>query len=444
MEARTGWTATRWMYSPDHILGLRFEAIPDQVIRQAKAVMRHDLAVAMLGSGTDEARRAVDFATSTGNSGSSTVIGHGLRLAPIDAAFANAVIMRSLRQEDSILPSFIHPGPMVIPPALALAEARRLPGRDVITAVVAAYDVLGALAGSEWTWERCTRTPSHVYGAFGAAAVSARLLGLDSDQTRRALAYAGNYGAMITHGFHNHQYGVLARNGMTAAELGRARAPFRKDALEGPNGFFEAQVGGRRTGLDDDLEGIGHRWEIMSAVLKPYPCTAINVVPLTLLQELLRGEGISSAEVAQLTVRRSRKSFRVPGINDSDPDAMEFGRVSSLQFNLAAVLLTGSVTSDSHTDPEIAEGAARLANVIRIEPAPSGDLLYHEVILTTSDGRRSRVAGSAEVLPTPRPAEIARTYLGGDAVAIRIDQIVSEVDRLDPGGGIGRLMRCLA
>ncbi len=156
--------------------------------------------------------------------------------------------MRVLRQEDSILPSFIHPGPIVIAAALALGEANHLSGRQVISAIVAAYDVLGSLAGSGWTWEQCARTPSHVYGAFGAAAASARLMGLDTDQTARALAYAGNYGAMITHGFANHQYGILARNGMTAAELGRARAPYRHDALEGEYGFFAAQVGGLPSG----------------------------------------------------------------------------------------------------------------------------------------------------------------------------------------------------
>ncbi len=428
----------------DHVLGLGLEAIPDRVIRRTKAVIRHDLAVAMLGCGTDEARRAVDFAASTGNSGNSTVIGRGTRLAPIDAAFANAVIMRSVRQEDSILPSFIHPGPIVIPPALALAEERRLPGREVIAAVVAAYDVLGALAGSQWTWEQCARTPSHVYGAFGAAAVSARLLGLDADQTRRALAYAGNYGAMITHGFENHQYGILARNGMTAAEFGRARAPYREDALEGPHGFFEAQVGGVRPGLEEDLEGIGRRWEIMTAVLKPYPCTAINVVPLTLLEELLRRAGITADGIEQLTVRRSRDSFRVPGINDPDPHATEFGRISSLRFNLAVVLLTGSVTPESHRDPHLAREAARLAGIIRLEPTPSTDLLHHEVLVSTADGRRFCVAGGAEVLPTPRPAGIARMYEAGDVAAARLALMESEVDRLDSVDSIGGLMRSVA
>ena len=428
----------------DHVLGLGFEAIPDRVIRHTKAVISHDLAVSMLGCGTGEARRAVDFATSTGNSGNSTVIGRDTRLAPIDAAFANAVIMRSLRQEDSILPSFIHPGPMVIPPALALAESGRLPGSEVIAAVVAAYDVLGALAGSDWTWELCARTPSHVYGAFGAAAVSARLLGLDPDQTRGALAYAGNYGAMVTYGFHNHQYGILARNGMTAAELGRARAPYREDALEGPNGFFEAQVGGVRAGLDDDLAGIGHRREVMTAVLKPYPCTAINVVPLTLLEGLLRREGLSSDEVAQVTVRRSPDSFRVPGINDPDPHATEFGRVSSLLFNLAVVLLGGSVTPGSHRDREVAERAARLADIIRIEPAPSMDLLHHEVLLTAADGRSFRAAGGADVLAAPHPSEIARMHRADGEMAERIERMVSEVSQLDSAGDVAGLMACVA
>ena len=428
----------------DHVLGLRFEDLSDRVVRHTEAVISHDLAVSMLGHGTGEARRATDFAGSTGNSGSSTVIGHRMTLAPIDAAFANAVMMRSLRQEDSILPSFIHPGPMVIPPALALAEARRLPGREVIVAVVAAYDVLGALAGSGWTWELCARTPSHVYGAFGAAAVSARLLGLDPDQTRGALAYAGNYGAIVTYGFHNHQYGILARNGMTAAELGRARAPYREDALEGPNGFFEAQVGGVRAGLEDDLAGIGERREVMTAVLKPYPCTAINVVPLTLLEGLLRREGLSSDDVARVTVRRSSDSFRVPGINDPDPDATEFGRVSSLLFNLAVVLLRGSVTPASHRDREVAERAARLADIIRIEPASSMDLLHHEVILTAADGRRFREAGGAEFLATPHPSEIGRMHRADVEMVERIERMVSKVARLDSAEDVAGLMACVA
>ena len=427
-----------------HVLGLRFEDIPDRVVHHAKAVIAHDLTVSILGCDTEEGRRAVEFATSTGNSGTATVVGHRKTVAPIDAAFANAVIMRSLRQEDSILPSFIHPGPMVIPPALALAEARRLPGREVIAAVVAAYNVLGALAGSEWTWERCARTPSHVYGAFGAASVAARLMGLDSDQTRGALAYAGNYGAMITHGFHNHQYGILARNGMTSAELGRARAPYRKDALEGPNGFFESQVGGNRTRLIEDLEGIGHRWEIMTAVLKPYPCTAINVVPLTLLEGVLRREKLSASDVRQLTVRRSHDSFRVPGINDPDPFAMEFGRVSSLQFNLAVMLLMGAVTPESHRSPVVAAGAARLADIIRVEPTSSTDLLRHEVLLAASGGRRFRVCGGAEVLPTPGPADVVRMYTGSNSTAARIEALVSEVDRLESEDDVGNLMRSVA
>ncbi len=428
----------------DHILELRFDQIPERLVRQTKAVLSHDLAIAMMGWDTSEARRAVDFATSAGYGGPSTVIGYGRKLAAIDAAFANAVMMRSLRQEDSILPSFIHPGPIVIPPALALAEERSRPGREVITAVVAAYNVLGALAGSDWTWERCSRTPSHVYGALGAAAVSSRLMELGPDRTRRALAYAGNLGAMITYGFANHQYGILARNGMTAAALGRTRAPYRKDALEGPHGFFEAQAGGARANLNRDLERIGQRWDIATAVLKPYPCTAINVVPLTLLQNLSARQDVSPDNVARVTVRRSQETFRVPGINDPDPYATEFGRISSLLFNLAVVMLEGNITPGSHRDPDLADRAARLADVISIEPAPWRDLLHHELQVTFTNGTRTEVAGGAEVLPTPRPTDIALMHSANETTVARIATMVSEVDNLESSDDVDRLMRSVA
>ena len=68
------------------------------------------------------------------------------------------------------------------------------------------------------------------------------MMRLDAEQTAGALASACNLGALVTEGFQDFQYGIVTRNGLFAAELGKHRAPFLRDALE--NGTDEEADGG--------------------------------------------------------------------------------------------------------------------------------------------------------------------------------------------------------
>ena len=95
----------------DYVCGLSIDDIPDEVVAKAKDVVSHDLAVAVAGSGSTESAHALSFARGRGGrDGRSRVIGTADTFGPLDATLVNAVMMRTLRQEDSILPSFIHPG----------------------------------------------------------------------------------------------------------------------------------------------------------------------------------------------------------------------------------------------------------------------------------------------------------------------------------------------
>jgi 2-methylcitrate dehydratase PrpD len=400
----------------DYVCGLSFDQLPQEVVTRTKAVLAHDLAVAVAGSGAPESLRALEFGRASGGgagAGRSRVIGTGDELAAVDAAFVNAVMMRSLRQEDSVIPSFIHPGPIVIPAAIAIGESTGATGAELITAVVAGYDVCAKLAGPDWSWNTSRRTPSHVFGAFGAAVAAAKLLGCDRARTATAIAYAGNLAAMITLGFENHQYGVLARNGMTAAFLGAAGAPAPADALEGRHGFYESQLGGVPDDLESRFARCGVDFEIMTSVLKPHPCSAINLVPTMLLQRLLVEHGIAGQSVRRVTIRRSRDCGRVPGGHDHGPWPDASRTTSSLPFALAAVLVDGAVTVERLHDPgstAILEHARR----VHIDPLPTADLLHHVVELTTTDGATVAGEAAAEILRPPEPMRV----LGPEGIAV--------------------------
>jgi 2-methylcitrate dehydratase PrpD len=426
----------------DYVCQLSYEQIPAEVVAKLKSVIVHDLVVGLLGSHTDEAARAVAFAHSEiGGTGESTVIGYGFHTSPLDACYVNAVMIRALRQEDTILPTGVHAGAMLISAGLAVGEQRGCSGRDVITALVAGYDVVGKLAAAQpAAGIRAERTVSHTFGAFGVAAVAAKLLGLDHDQTTRAIGYAGNLAAMITDGFGNHQYGVVTRNGLTSAYLGEARAPAPLDALEGDPGFFHAQVGDMPVQFDDVLSSLGVSYEVMASVCKPFPGTALNGIPVTLLQRLLAEHGLPADEVSAITVLRSHRLRNSHHAHSQGPWSSPWRTISSLPFALAAVLLDGQVTPErlNHPgDPDVFE----LAQLVEVEFVESeNDHLRNVLEVRTRDGRTLSIEGDRQVLEEPDPATVLQLHGADDADIERGNRIRALVAKLEDLSTLAELM----
>jgi len=181
-----------------YVVGLRFESLPREVVSKAQAVILHDLAVGLGGVGTDQYNRAVDFVER--RPGPATIIGQRRKASVADAAFVNTIAVRSLRMEDNLVPSFTHPGACLVPTTLALAEQNGSSGPEMLTALVAGYDVIGKIAGSIFSLPYANRSPSHVFGAIGIAAAAAKMMRLDAEQTAGALAQACNLGTLTTAG----------------------------------------------------------------------------------------------------------------------------------------------------------------------------------------------------------------------------------------------------
>jgi 2-methylcitrate dehydratase PrpD len=426
-----------------YVCELSFEQLPREVVTRTKAVLSHDLAVAVAGSRAPESLRALAFALGgVGGAGRCRIIGTREERAPLEAAFANSVMMRALRQEDTALPSFIHPGAVVVPAALAVGEQVDATGADVITAIVAGYDVCTKLAGRDWTWNTSKRTPSHVFGAFAAAVAAAKLLGCDRHQLATAVAYAGNLAAVITNGFDNHQYGVLTRNGMTAAFLGEAGAPAPVDAIESEHGFCQAQLNGVPDDLESRLLGCGVHFEIMTSVLKPHPCTSINLVPTLLLQRMLTEHSIPGRAVRGVTVSRSMDTNGIPGIHDHGPWTNTMRTISSLPFALAAVLLDGVVTPERLHDSGNRH-IFELAQRVRIDLLPTTDLLHHVVELTTVDGATITEEADAAILPSPNPLTVLGTA-GTDVIGQdKAERLLAAIAELETAPSVRELTRYL-
>lgn len=204
----------------------------------------------------------------------SSIIGRGERLDVMAASFVNAISANLLDFDDTHPETIIHPAAPVAAPVLALAEARGLPGRDVLTAFILGVEVECRIgnAVSPHHYARGWHITS-TCGIFGAAAACAKLLGLPAEGIANALGIAASQSAgnveNLPSAAKNVSVGNAARNGLFAALLAQHGYEAAPRAIEGPLGWARAM--GDDADLGRLLGGLGRSWEIAKNTYKPYP-----------------------------------------------------------------------------------------------------------------------------------------------------------------------------
>ncbi|HEU5159081.1 MAG TPA: MmgE/PrpD family protein [Streptosporangiaceae bacterium] len=417
-----------------HVHGLRFDDIPADVIDQTKHHLVHDLGLAFGGRFEERGRQAarlVEILSPHG--GDCTVIGQARRAAAVDAAFANCTLMTGL--DDVLFPGGIHAGLVTIPLALALGERERHSGREVLTAIVAAYDVMGKLSRPVWAWSATVpRRPTIAFGSFGAAAVSARLLGLDPGQTATALGYAAHsamglaVGALATH-----YYSLLARNGYMAALLAREGGVTSPVALEGRFGFFDTFFGGLPGGIDASLDTLGETFEMSSATTKHYPGTGLNIVPVQLMIDLTREHALTPDNVAKIRLDLPVERENFASGHAAPPFGDAASAASSVRFHLAVVLLEGGPRDERYQqfdNPEILE----IVDRVEVRLVPGRPIRYARLQVTTVDGAECSAEGDTYVFPRAEWSSwLARDgarLVGADKIG-RLAELIGRLDDLD-------------
>src|SRR6266481_6227966 len=112
--------------------------------------------------------------------GQSTVFGDAKTWTPAVAALLNGALGHSLDFDDTHADSSLHPSAPVVPAALAVGEMAGSSGRDVLTAIVAGYEVCCRLGNALDPTSHYARGfhPTATAGTYGAAAAAAKLFGL--------------------------------------------------------------------------------------------------------------------------------------------------------------------------------------------------------------------------------------------------------------------------
>ena len=120
---------------------LRFEDLPPTVVERAKICLLDLLGIALAGAQRENTGIARAVARSLGAGGDATVWGAGDKLRASEAVLANSVASHCMLQDDWLPRSHSHVGAVVIPTVMALGEETHASGKEIITAIVAAYDL---------------------------------------------------------------------------------------------------------------------------------------------------------------------------------------------------------------------------------------------------------------------------------------------------------------
>ncbi len=288
--------------------GIAYEDLSPETVDWAKYLCLDFAGVALNGSTTDSAKAVVQAIEGVKRPGPSPIIGTDKRTLPEYAAMANGTAFHSIELDDVNNEASLHPGVVSFPTALAMADVVHVDGRSFITAVVAGYDVMVRLGRALKPSEHYGRGfhPTGTCGAFGAAAVAGRLLGLRGDAFLHALGVAGSQAAgsmeYLAQGAWTKRLhpGWAAHSGIWAALLAQSGFLGPTTILEGDNRFIHAYSGDADP--DEVLRGLGDEFLITQTGIKPHACCRYNQGPIDCLIELRQTHNLQPQDVREVKV----------------------------------------------------------------------------------------------------------------------------------------------
>ena len=109
-------------------------------------------------------------------------------------ALANGASGHAFELDDVHEEAINHPGAVVIPAALALAEDLNCSGRDLLEAIVIGYEAMGraGIAVGPTSHMLAGFHPTSMSGVFGAAAAAGRLLNFGATELNHAFGIASS------------------------------------------------------------------------------------------------------------------------------------------------------------------------------------------------------------------------------------------------------------
>lgn len=440
----------------DFVAQISYEALPGTLVERLEQCLLDFVGNTAFGGAEAESSAAFRAAVNAlaPRQGTATVVGERRAYPAQYAALLNGAFAHSLDFDDTNLWGSLHPGAVVIPTALAVAERLDSTGRALLEGLAAGYEVacrVGAALGPT-AYDRGFHITA-VAGIFGGVAAGARLLGFDGARTANALGLALSQAAgsmqYLENGSWNKRLhpGFAAHDALVALALTESGTLGAAAPLEGRYGLLAGYSNAPRPALL--TEELGRRWVGAETAIKPYPSCRLTHGAIDAVLDLREKVEASARETATLTLRLSPKAVQIVGEpveRKVRPRNVVDGQFS-VYFQVAAAWLDGRVDWTSYE--RLGDGAVeQVTSHIAVEVEEALPLAGADVSITAG-GREARARVEQPLGEPDRPVPWGRleTKFTGLATGVfgarRCRAIAAAVRALDRQPSARRFTRLL-
>jgi 2-methylcitrate dehydratase len=329
--------------------GLRFADLGERAVHEAKRYLLDSLGCAFGGFRQEDSRIALAVLGDIAGQGPATLLGSGMKVDPVSASLANALMVRVMDYNDIYWqqdPS--HPSD-IIPAALACGERAGKSGEDLIVGIVLGHEFEMRMCEAafpgirERGWHHATLT------AFVSPIVAGRMLDLSWEQIQHAVGISASRHATlgaVTAGkltmMKNTVDPMATQSGVLAALLAERGYTGPEHVLDGKEGLVHCL--GPEWKLAVLVDGLGESWRIERCGMKAFPTEALTHAPISAALDIVRQHDLTPEQVQTVHIRSlARAADILADPSKYDPRTKETAD-HSLPYVIAAALVDRQVT----------------------------------------------------------------------------------------------------
>lgn len=353
---------------------ISFDEFDDAVVEKAIELVI-DTAGCTIGAFTSPPAKALRGAyADTRSDVEATIVGTNRTAAVENAALVNAAMSRYLDYNDCYMANSAacHPSDHIMA-LISIAEAVGATGRELIEAIVTAYEVEGR--GLDQCPVRVNGFDYAAWGAYSSVASAGKLMGLSPDELVAAFGivgasnnplYISRRGEVSMWKGVAHPY--VTHNAIQACQMAAHGLTGPREIFEGPFGFFEV-VSSEEIAFDEPPDPDDFR--ILETSIKSFACGYYIHSPVTGALQLIEEHEIDPTTIDAVHVEMFDHAVEALATPEKwDHDLNRETADHSIPYTVAVAILDGEVTPAQYSADRLRDPAVHdLMDAITVEEA---------------------------------------------------------------------------
>ncbi len=411
-------------------VNLKYEDLPEEVVLQVKRFLLDSIGCAFGGWDTEDVEVQHRLHGEMQGKPEATVMVGGTKMPMNHAALLNSLLIRALDYNDIYWeedPS--HPSD-IIPAALTPAEVLGKSGKDLITAIVLAYEFEQRMCEfahpgiRERKWHHATLT------GFVSPIVAGKILGLTVEQMVNAIGISASHtctlGAVTAGKLTNMKNTVdpmAVQAGVLAAQLAQKGYSGPEHVIDGKEGLTDTF--GPEFDLNLLTEKLGSDWRILRCSMKAFAAEALTHSPITAVLKIVQENNLKPEDISEISVKTVARAADILSDPSKYKPTSKETADHSLPYCLAAAIVDGMVTPAQYKpeklkDPQIWD----LLPKIRVTAEPEFEKLFPR--LKATEVSISTVSGQTHTLRVDYPKGDYRDPMTEAELLYKFDSMVLE------------------